>query len=170
MEKSKKTLKMIGICIIGLVIVVAVNMLKKPEDPFKNADGAKLGGYQHVEESDILNSKDYDSYYVYFYETGNEKCKDTNEAVKSYVRGKSSIYVFNMEEAKDIKTGKNFDYKNVIDYKDILYNIFSLFNEAIEKENIMFTFYNLKNNEYYHAHAIYSQHNHESNINVELNI
>ena len=101
MEKSKKTLKMIGICIIGLVIVVAVNMLKKPEDPFKNADGVKLGGYQHVEENDILNSK------------------DTNEAVKSYVRGKSSIYVFNMEEAKDIKTGKDFDYKNVTDYKDI---------------------------------------------------
>ena len=119
MEKSKKTLKMIGICIIGLVIVVAVNMLKKPEDPFKNADGVKLGGYQHVEESDILNSKDYDSYYVYFYETGNEKCKDTNEVVKSYVRGKSSIYVFNMEEAKDIKTGKDFDYKNVTNYKDI---------------------------------------------------
>ena len=59
-----------------------------------------------------------------------------------------------------------FDKKN----KDILYNIFSLFNEAIEKENIMFTFYNLKNNEYYHAHAIYSQHNHVSNINVELDI
>ena len=39
--------------------------------------------------------------------------------VKSYVRGKSSIYVFNMEEAKDIKTGKDFDYKNVTDYKDI---------------------------------------------------
>ena len=96
MEKSKKTLKMIGICIIGLVIVVAVNILKKPEDPFKNDDRVKLG-YQHVEESDILNSKDYDSYYVYFYETGNEKCKDTNEVVKSYVRGKSSIYVFNME-------------------------------------------------------------------------
>ena len=36
MEKSKKTLKMLGICIIGIVIVVAVNMLKKPEDPFKN--------------------------------------------------------------------------------------------------------------------------------------
>ena len=110
MEKSKKTLKMIGICIIGLVIVVAVNMLKKSEDPFKNADGVKLGGYQHVEENDILNSKDYESYYVYFYETGNKECKDTNEAVKSYVRGKSSIYVFNMEEAKDIKTGKDFDY------------------------------------------------------------
>ena len=119
MEKSKKTLKMLVICIIGLVIVVAVNILKKPEDPFKNADGVKLGGYQHVEENDILNSKDYESYYVYFYETGNEKCKDTNEAVKSYVRGKSSIYVFNMEEAKDIKTGKDFDYKNVTNYKDI---------------------------------------------------
>ena len=36
MEKSKKTLKMLGICIIGLVIVVAVNMLKKPEDPLFN--------------------------------------------------------------------------------------------------------------------------------------
>ena len=74
MEKSKKTLKMIGICIIGIVIVVAVNILKKPEDPFKNDDRVKLG-YQHVEESDILNSKDYDSYYVYFYETGNENVK-----------------------------------------------------------------------------------------------
>ena len=65
-----------------------------------------------------------------------------------------------------LEVNENFDKKN----KDILYNIFSLFNEVIEKENIMFTFYNLKNNEYYHAHAIYSQHNHESNINVELNI
>ena len=118
MEKSKKTLKMLGICIIGIVIVVAVNMLKKPEDPFKNPKDVGFR-YQHVEESNILNSKDYDSYYVYFYETGNEKCKDTNEVVKSYVRGKSSIYVFNMEEAKDIKTGKDFDYKNVTDYKDI---------------------------------------------------
>ena len=118
MEKSKKTLKMIGICIIGLVIVVAVNMLKKPEDQFKNYYRVKIV-YKHFEERDIFNSKDYDSYYVYFYETGNEKCKDTNEVVKSYVRGKSSIYVFNMEEANDIKTGKDFDYKNVTDYKDI---------------------------------------------------
>ena len=118
MEKSKKTLKMLGICIIGIVIVVAVNMLKKPEDPFKNPKDVGFR-YQHVEESNILNSKDYDSYYVYFYETGNEKSKDTNEVVKSYVRGKSSIYVFNMEEAKDIKTGKDFDYKNITDYKDI---------------------------------------------------
>ena len=65
-----------------------------------------------------------------------------------------------------LEVNENFDKKN----KDILYNIFSLFNETIEKENIMFTFYNLKNNEYYHAHAIYSQYNHSSNINVELNI
>ena len=62
-----------------------------------------------------------------------------------------------------LEVNENFDKKN----KDILYNIFSLFNEAIEMENIMFTFYNLKNNEYYHAHAIYSQYNHSSNINVE---
>ena len=65
-----------------------------------------------------------------------------------------------------LEVNENFDKKN----KDILYNIFSLFSEAIEKENITFTFYNSKNNEYYHAHAIYSQHNHVSNINVELDI
>ena len=117
MEKSKKTLKMIGICIIGLVIVVAVNMLKKPEDPFKNADGAKLG-YQHVEESNILNSKDYDSYYVYFYETGNKQCEEVNDDVKKTLSGHSNLYFFNVEDTT-LKTGKDFDYKNVIDYKDI---------------------------------------------------
>ena len=118
MEKSKKTLKMIGICIIGLVIVVAVNMLKKPEDPFKNADGVKLGGYQHVEESNILNSKDYDSYYVYFYETGNKQCEEVNDDVKKTLSGYSNLYFFNIEDTT-LKTGKDFDYKNVTDYKDI---------------------------------------------------
>ena len=117
MEKSKKTLKMIGICIIGLVIVVAVNMLKKPEDPFKNADGAKLG-YQHVEESNILNSKDYDSYYVYFYETGNKQCEEVNDDVKKTLSGHSNLYFFNIEDTT-LKTGKDFDYKNITDYKDI---------------------------------------------------
>ena len=117
MEKSKKTLKMIGICIIGLVIVVAVNMLKKPEDPFKNADGAKLG-YQHVEESNILNSKDYDSYYVYFYETGNKQCEEVNDDVKKTLSGNSNLYFFNIEDTT-LKTGKDFNYKNVTDYKDI---------------------------------------------------
>ena len=117
MEKSKKTLKMIGICIIGLVIVVAVNMLKKPEDPFKNDDRVKLG-YQHVEESDILNSKDYDSYYVYFYETGNKQCEEVNDDVKKTLRGHSNLYFFNVEDTT-LKTGKDFDYKNVTDYKDI---------------------------------------------------
>ena len=81
MEKSKKTLKMLGICIIGIVIVVAVNMLKKPEDPFKNPKDVGFR-YQHVEESNILNSKDYDSYYVYFYETGNKQCEEVNDDVK----------------------------------------------------------------------------------------
>ena len=65
-----------------------------------------------------------------------------------------------------LEVNENFDKKN----KDILYNIFSLFSGAIEKENITFTFYNFNNNEYYHAYAIYSQYNHSSNINVELNI
>lgn len=117
MEKSKKTLKMIGICIIGLVIVVAVNMLKKPEDPFKNDDRVKLG-YQHVEESNILNSKDYDSYYVYFYETGNKQCEEVNDDVKKTLSGHSNLYFFNVEDTT-LKTGKDFNYKNVTDYKDI---------------------------------------------------
>ena len=118
MEKSKKTLKMIGICIIGLVIVVAVNILKKPEDPFKNDDRVKLG-YQHVEESNILNSKDYDSYYVYFYETGNKQCEEVNDDVKKTLSGHSNLYFFNVEDTT-LKTGKDFDYKNVTDYKDII--------------------------------------------------
>ena len=109
---------MIGICIIGLVIVVAVNMLKKPEDPFKNADGVKLGGYQHVEENDILNSKDYESYYVYFYETGNKQCEEVNDDVKKTLSGHSNLYFFNVEDTT-LKTGKDLDYKNVTDYKDI---------------------------------------------------
>ena len=117
MEKSKKTLKMIGICIIGIVIVVAVNMLKKPEDPFKNDDRVKLG-YQHVEESNILNSKDYDSYYVYFYETGNKQCEEVNDDIKKTLSGHSNLYFFNIEDTT-LKTGKDFDYKNVTDYKDI---------------------------------------------------
>ena len=117
MEKSKKTLKMIGICIIGLVIVVAVNILKKPEDPFKNDDRVKLG-YQHVEESNILNSKDYDSYYVYFYETGNKQCEEVNDDVKKTLSGYSNLYFFNIEDTT-LKTGKDFDYKNVTDYEDI---------------------------------------------------
>ena len=117
MEKSKKTLKMIGICIIGLVIVVAVNMLKKPEDPFKNT--TKIGTYQHIEESGLLNNLEDDSYFVYFYETGNEECEKVNSDVKAYNRVRSNMYVFNMEEAKDIKTGKDFDYVNVTNYKDI---------------------------------------------------
>ncbi len=118
MEKSKKTLKMIGICIIGLVIVVAVNMLKKPEDPFKNVDGVKLG-YQHIEEKNLLSNLEDDTYFVYFYETGNEQCEKVNDDVKAYNRVRSNMYVFNMEEAKDIKTGKDFDYANVTNYKDI---------------------------------------------------
>ena len=117
MEKSKKTLKMIGICIIGLVIVVAVNILKKPEDPFKNDDRVKLG-YQHVEESDILNSKDYDTYFVYFYETGNEQCEEVNDDIKKTLSGHSNLYFFNIEDTT-LKAGKNFDYKNVTNYKDI---------------------------------------------------
>lgn len=74
MEKSKKTLKMIGICIIGLVIVVAVNMLKKPEDPFKNPKGVGFR-YQHIEEKNLLNNSENDTYFVYFYETGNTNVK-----------------------------------------------------------------------------------------------
>ena len=118
MEKSKKTLKMLGICIIGIVIVVAVNMLKKPEDPFKNPKDVGFR-YQHVEESNILNSKDYDSYYVYFYETGNKQCEEVNDDIKKTLSGHSNLYFFNVENTT-LKVGKDFDYKNVTDYKDII--------------------------------------------------
>lgn len=117
MEKSKKTLKMIGICIIGLVIVVAVNMLKKPEDPFKNPKDVGFR-YQHIEEKNLLNNSENDMYFVYFYETGNKQCEEVNDDVKKTLSGYSNLYFFNVEDTT-LKTGKDFDYKNVIDYKDI---------------------------------------------------
>ena len=117
MEKSKKTLKMIGICIIGLVIVVAVNILKKPEDPFKNPKDVGFR-YQHIEEKNLLNNPQSDSYFVYFYEVGNKKCEKANEDLKKEMTIISNVYYFNIEDTT-LKTGKDFDYKNVTDYKDI---------------------------------------------------
>ena len=117
MEKSKKTLKMLGICIIGLVIVVAVNMLRKPEDPFENPKDVGFR-YQHIEEKNLLNNSENDTYFVYFYETGNEQCEEVNDDIKKTLSGLSNLYFFNIEDTT-LKAGKNFDYKNVTDYKDI---------------------------------------------------
>lgn len=117
MEKSKKTLKMLVICIIGLVIVVAVNMLKKPEDPFENTKDVGFR-YQHIEEKDLLSNPEDDTYFVYFYETGNEQCEKVNDDIKKTLSGHSNLYFFNIEDTT-LKTGKDFDYENVTDYKDI---------------------------------------------------
>ena len=117
MKKSKKTLKMLGICIIGILIVVVINMLKGPEDPFKNLQGGKVL-YQHIEEKNLLNNPQCDSYFVYFYEVGNKKCEKANEDLKKEMTIISNVYYFNVEDTT-LKTGKDFDYKNVIDYKDI---------------------------------------------------
>ncbi|RHR92249.1 hypothetical protein DWW38_00800 [Coprobacillus sp. AF15-30] len=117
MEKSKKTLKMLGICIIGLVIVVAVNMLRKPEDPFGNPKDVGFR-YQHIEEKNLLNNPQSDSYFVYFYEVGNKKCEKANEDLKKEMTIISNVYYFNIEDTT-LKRGKDFDYKNVTDYEDI---------------------------------------------------
>ena len=108
MEKSKKTLKMIGICIIGLVIVVAVNMLKKPSDPFK-ASTNKLA-YQHIEKVNLLDNPEEDGefYYVYFYRVGNSNCEKVEDSIKTYARSHSAIYFVNMDEkSKDYKICSN---------------------------------------------------------------
>ena len=117
MEKSKKTLKMIGICIIGILIVVVINMLKGPKDPFKNPKDVGFR-YQHIEEKNLLNNPQSDSYFVYFYEVGNKKCEKANEDPKKEMTIISNVYYFNIEDTT-LKTGKDFDYKNVTDYKDI---------------------------------------------------
>ena len=111
MEKSKKTLKMIGICIIGLVIVVAVNMLKKPEDPFKNPKDVGFR-YQHIEEKNLLNNSENDTYFVYFYETGNKQCEEVNDDVKKTLSGHSNLYFFNVEDTT-LKIVKDFEYKKL---------------------------------------------------------
>ena len=97
MEKSKKTLKMLGICIIGILIVVVINMLKGPKDPFKNLQGGKVL-YQHIEEKNLLNNPQSDSYFVYFYEVGNKKCEKANEDLKKEMTIISNVYYFNIED------------------------------------------------------------------------
>ena len=136
MEKSKKTLKMLGICIIGLVIVVAVNMLKGPEDPFKNPQGVKLL-YQHIEEKNLLNNPQSDSYFVYFYEVGNKKCEKANEDLKKEMTIISNVYYFNIEDTT-LKRGKDFDYKNVTDYEDITIKQVPMMIHVEDKKLIMF--------------------------------
>ena len=117
MKKSKKTLKMLGICIIGILIVLVINMLKGPEDPFKNPKDVGFR-YQHIEEKNLLNNSEIDTYFVYFYETGNKQCEEVNDDVKKTLSGHSNLYLFNVEDTT-LKTGKDFDYKNVTYYKDI---------------------------------------------------
>ena len=115
MEKSKKTLKMIGICIIGLVIVVAVNMFKKPSDPFQSSNN-KLG-YEHVEKEELLNNpkEDGDSYYVYFYKVGNQDCEEVKDDIKTYARSHSALYFVNMDEQS--KDYKKFDWNKKMTLK-----------------------------------------------------
>ena len=117
MEKSKKTLKMIGICIIGLVIVVAVNMLKKPSDPFK-ASTNKLA-YQHIEKVNLLDNPEEDGefYYVYFYRVGNSNCEKVEDSIKTYARSHSAIYFVNMNEKS--KDYKKFDWNKFHEENDI---------------------------------------------------
>lgn len=117
MEKSKKTLKMLGICIIGLVIVVAVNMLKKPSDPFK-ASTNKLA-YQHIEKVNLLDNpeEDGDFYYVYFYRVGNSNCEKVEDSIKTYARSHSAIYFVNMDEKS--KDYKKFDWNKFHEENDI---------------------------------------------------
>ena len=105
MEKSKKTLKMLGICIIGILIVVVINMLKGPKDPFKNLQGGKVL-YQHIEEKNLLNNPQSDSYFVYFYEVGNKKCEKANEDLKKEMTIISNVYYFNIEDTT-LKRGKD---------------------------------------------------------------
>ena len=108
---------MIGICIIGLVIVVAVNMLKKPEDPFKSSNN-KLG-YEHVEKEELLNNpkEDGDSYYVYFYKVGNQDCEEVKDDIKTYARSHSALYFVNMDEQS--KDYKKFDWNKFHEENDV---------------------------------------------------
>ena len=108
---------MIGICIIGLVIVVAVNMFKKPSDPFQSSNN-KLG-YEHVEKEELLNNpkEDGDSYYVYFYKVGNQDCEEVKDDIKTYARSHSALYFVNMDEQS--KDYKKFDWNKFHEENDV---------------------------------------------------
>ena len=117
MEKSKKTLKMLVICIIGLVIVVAVNVFKKPSYPFQSSNN-KLG-YEHVEKEELLNNpkEDGDSYYIYFYKVGNQDCEEVKDDIKTYVRSHSALYFVNMDEKS--KDYKKFNWNKFHEENDV---------------------------------------------------
>ena len=44
--------------------------------------------------------------------------QEVNDDVKKTLSGHSNLYFFNVEDTT-LKTGKDFNYKNVTDYKDI---------------------------------------------------
>ena len=96
MKNSKKTLKMLIICIIGILVVALVNTFKKEGDPYESTQ--KL--YQHIEKEDLLNNpaEDGDSYYIYFYKEGCPCCKEVEDDIKEYVSGHSTMYFVNMDE------------------------------------------------------------------------
>ena len=64
MKNSKKTLKMLIICIVGILVVALVNTFKKEGDPYENGQTIT---YQTIEKENLLNSSEYKSYYIFFY-------------------------------------------------------------------------------------------------------
>ena len=62
MKNSKKTLKMLIICIIGILVVALVNTFKKDSDPYESEQI-----YQHIEKENLLNNpeEEGDFYYIF---------------------------------------------------------------------------------------------------------
>jgi len=116
MKNSKKTLKMLIICIIGILVVALVNTFKKEGDPYESTQ--KLS-YQHIEKEDLLNNpaEDGDSYYIYFYKEGCPYCKEVEDDIKEYVSGHSTMYFVNMDEKS--KDYKKFDWNKFHEENDI---------------------------------------------------
>ena len=114
MKNSKKTLKMLIICIIGILVVALVNTFKKDSDPYESEQV-----YKHIEKENLLNNpeEEGDFYYIYFYKVGCPYCEEVSDDIKEYVRSHSTMYFVNMDEKS--KDYKKFDWNKFHEENDI---------------------------------------------------
>lgn len=114
MKNSKKTLKMLIICIVGILVVALVNTFKKEGDPYENGQTIT---YQTIEKENLLNSSEYKSYYIFFYKEGCPYCKEVEDDVKEFATNYSNIYFVNMD--KKSKDYKKFNWNKFHEENDI---------------------------------------------------
>lgn len=108
MKNSKKTLKMLVICIMVTAVVAVISQFRVTNS---------YEDYQHIKIEDIFNNPDDESYYLYFYEVDNDDCEEVQDQVKEYARSHSTMYFVNLTENED--SFKEFNWHTFHEENDI---------------------------------------------------